>query len=129
MKLTLAAIGLMLAAGSAVAQAPATTRTTTDTVSGAQTPSAAVNQSAQTTTSPSPSAIQTKNTTSRTAAAPVPGRNSFTHGEATRRIAAAGFTDVKALKKDGKGVWRGQATRDGAEVKVALDYQGNVVAE
>ena len=94
-----------------------------------QSPSASVNTTAQSNSSPSPSAVQTHDTISRTAAAPVPGRNSFTAGEARRRIASAGFTNVKDLKKDDQGIWRGQATKDGASKSVALDYQGNVVGQ
>ena len=43
------------------------------------------------------------------------------------RIAAAGYTDVGALVKDKDGIWRGTATKDGAQANVGLDYQGNVV--
>ena len=78
------------------------------------------------TSSPSPSAIQTTNTSHRTAAAPVPGRNSFTMAQASRRIASAGYTKVMGLKKDNQGIWRGQAQKDGNPVAVSLDYQGNV---
>ncbi len=95
---------------------------------GAQTPAAAMNTTPQT-TSPSPSAVQTRNTTNRTAAAPVPGRNSFTMSQATRRITAAGFTKVSGLKKDNQGIWRGQAQKDGNPVSVSLDYQGNVTGQ
>ena len=94
-----------------------------------QSPSASVNTTAQTTNSPSPSAVQTHDTTSRTAAAPVPGRNSFTIGQARQRIASAGFSNVKDLKKDDQGIWRGQATKGAVAVSVALDYQGNVVGK
>ena len=152
MRLTLAA-ALVIAAGPAFAQSAATTQgnaatmgntgtlgttqgmgTTPGTPSGrilpgAQTPALTANQTSQTTASPGPSAVQTNNANSRTAAAPVPGANSFTMGEAQRRIASAGFGDVKALKKDGQGIWRGQATKDGTPVSVALDYQGNVVGK
>jgi hypothetical protein len=58
--------------------------------------------------------------------APVKGANSFTMSEAKSRIAAKGYTHVAALKKDGDGVWRGTATKDGQKVHVSLDYQGNV---
>ena len=61
-------------------------------------------------------------------AAPVPGANSFTEDQAKSRIQDAGFSDVSALTKDDKGIWRGQATKDGKNTTVALDYQGNVVA-
>jgi hypothetical protein len=60
--------------------------------------------------------------------APVRGSNSFTEGEAKSRIEAKGFSNVGGLQKDNDGVWRGQATRDGKQVEVSLDYQGNVVA-
>lgn len=61
-------------------------------------------------------------------AAPVPGANSFTEDQAKTRIQDAGFSDVSKLTKDDKGIWRGQATKDGKNTAVALDYQGNVVA-
>jgi hypothetical protein len=59
---------------------------------------------------------------------PVAGRNSFTQGEAKSRIEAKGFSDVTDLQKDDTGVWRGQAMKDGRQVMVSLDYQGNVIA-
>ena len=135
MRLSLAAAALLFASGTAVApiaamaQASTTPSTTGTPAAGAQTPAASVNTSPQTTTSPSPSSVQTRNTTSRTAAAPVAGRNSFTLSQATRRITAAGFTNVAGLKKDGQGVWRGQAHKDGSPVSVSLDYQGNVTGQ
>ena len=62
------------------------------------------------------------------ASAPVPGANSFTEAQAKSRIEEAGYSDVSALAKDDKGIWRGQANKDGKSVSVALDFQGNVVA-
>ena len=58
--------------------------------------------------------------------APVAGRNSFTEDQAKERITAAGFTAVSALKKDDAGVWRGKATKAGAQSDVSVDFQGNV---
>ncbi len=104
--------------------APSTTHST-----GSQTPAASVNTTPQSTSSPSPSSVQTRNTNNRTAAAPVPGRNSFTMSQASRRIAAAGYTKVEGLKKDNQGIWRGQAQKDGNPVSVSLDYQGNVTGQ
>ncbi len=120
MRLTFAAAALVVASGAAFAQGT--------TPAASQTPAASVNTTPQT-MSPSPSAVQTSNTTQRTAAAPVPGRNSFTMNEASRRIASAGYTKVMGLKKDSKGIWRGQAEKDGAPVAVSLDYQGNVTGK
>jgi hypothetical protein len=135
MRMTLAAAALVFATAPAFAQGTAPSSAApagsppAQSAPGSQTPAASMNTTPQTTTTPSPSAVQTHNTDSRTAAAPVPGRNSFTQGEARRRITAAGFTDVKGLKKDGQGIWRGQAMKSGSSVGVALDYQGNVVAQ
>ncbi len=38
----------------------------------------------------------------------------------------AGFKDVKDLKKDDQGIWRGQAMQSGNTVMVGLDFKGNV---
>ena len=76
----------------------------------------------------SPPAVTTSNANSKTAAAPVKGANSFTMDEARRRIEAGGFTQVSGLKKDGDGIWRGQAMKGGSSVSVFCDYQGNVGA-
>ena len=59
---------------------------------------------------------------------PVAGANSFTEAQAHDRIQNAGFSEVKALKKDDQGIWRGTAMQSGKQVSVALDFQGNVVA-
>ncbi|MER9364924.1 DUF4142 domain-containing protein [Mesorhizobium sp. M0518] len=61
-------------------------------------------------------------------AAPVPGANSFTEDQAKSAIEKAGYSDVSALTKDDKGIWRGTASKDGKSVPIALDFQGNVVA-
>ena len=57
------------------------------------------------------------------------GANSFTEGQAKDRIVAAGFTSVSSLAKDGDGVWRGNAMKDGKSAKVAVDFKGNVVSQ
>lgn len=63
------------------------------------------------------------------AGAPLEGSNSFTEGQARDRAEAAGFTEVAALRKDDKGIWRGTAKRGGSQVKIAIDFKGNVVAQ
>ena len=60
--------------------------------------------------------------------APAKGANSFTEAQARSRIEAAGFSNVSNLAKDKDGVWRGTATKAGATVTVALDFQGNVIS-
>ncbi|QDG94394.1 PepSY domain-containing protein (plasmid) [Rhizobium sp. NIBRBAC000502774] len=66
----------------------------------------------------------TKNST-----APVEGANSFTEAQAKERIEKAGYTGVKDLKKDDKGVWMASGMKGGKAMAIALDYQGNVVAK
>jgi protein CpxP len=65
----------------------------------------------------------------RTAAASTAGASSFTEAEARSRLAAQGYTDVTALQKDAQLIWRGSAMKNGRAVGVALDAQGNVVAQ
>jgi hypothetical protein len=73
-------------------------------------------------------AVNTDSTQS-TSRAPAPGANSFTEGEARRRMEASGFQNVMDLKKDDQGIWRGKATKDGKQSTVSLDYRGNVVGQ
>jgi hypothetical protein len=60
-------------------------------------------------------------------AAPVAGANSFTESEARSRLEAHGYTNVTGLTMDDHSIWRGKATKGGALLSVALDYQGNIV--
>ncbi|MBA5805269.1 PepSY domain-containing protein [Rhizobium changzhiense] len=86
---------------------------------------------AQTTPAPSPDgntpAVATPDTKNPTA--PVEGANSFTEAQAKDRITEAGYTDVKDLKLDDKGIWMAAGMKDGKAVSIALDYQGNIVAK
>lgn len=63
------------------------------------------------------------------AGAPLKGANSFTETQAKDRALAAGLISVSSLVKDGDGIWRGTAMKDGKAVKVAVDFKGNVVSE
>ena len=65
-------------------------------------------------------------TTSANAPQPARGANSFTEGEARRRIESEGYSSVGALTKDDGGVWRGTATRNGQAARVWLDYKGSI---
>lgn len=103
MRKTLAvALVLGLAAGGAMAQMPPTQE------------------------GPQNRAINTSDSANPMAAGPVKGANSFTEGVARARIEANGFSNVSPLIKDDDGIWRGHAMRNGQQVNVALDYQGNV---
>ena len=57
------------------------------------------------------------------------GANSFTEGQVRSRLEQAGVRDVKDLKKDDQGIWRGQAMRDGKAVQVGFDFKGNVAIQ
>lgn len=61
--------------------------------------------------------------------APVEGANSFTEAQAKQRMEDAGYTQVKNLTKDDKGVWMASGMKGGKTVAIVLDYQGNVVAK
>ena len=65
-------------------------------------------------------------TTNANAVQPAKGANSFSAGEAQRRIEKEGYTAVADLKKDDDGIWRGHGTKDGASTGVWLDYKGNI---
>lgn len=85
---------------------------------------------AQTSTAPATDgdtpAVATPDT--KNATAPVAGANSFTEDQAKERFTEAGYADVTGLMLDDKGVWQAKATKDGKAVNLALDYQGNIVA-
>ncbi|WP_081161505.1 PepSY domain-containing protein [Ensifer aridi] len=84
---------------------------------------------AQTTPSPKGDTPAVATPDTQNPSAPVEGANSFTEAQAKARIEEAGYTDVKSLKLDDKGVWQAAAIKDGKSVSVALDYQGNVTAQ
>jgi hypothetical protein len=140
-KLGLAAALLCTAAIAQTTTAPGTTGSTMGTTGSTmgttgstvgRLPGVTTNTPAQLSTtnnnSATPPAVTTSNANNKTSAAPVKGRNSFTAGEARRRIEKGGFTQVTALKKDADGIWRGKAMKSGSSVDVYCDYQGNVGA-
>lgn len=69
-------------------------------------------------------AIATPDTTNP--AAPVPGENSFTEGQAKDRIEDKGYSEVTALTKGEDGIWTASAMKDGKAFEVKLDFQGNI---
>jgi len=69
---------------------------------------------------------QAVTTTAANAPQPAKGANSFTAGEARRRIESAGYSTVADLKKDDDGIWRGHGMKNGGPVGVWLDYKGNI---
>ncbi len=93
---------------------------------GASTFSAFAQTSTTTTAEGDTPAVATPDT--KNATAPVEGANSFTEDQAMERITEAGYADVTGLMLDDKGVWQAKAMKDGKPVTVALDYQGNIVA-
>ena len=87
---------------------------------------AAVAQDASTNSSTNPPAVATGHADSKTSAAPVGGRNSFTQKQAAHRLRDHGYGQVNGLTKDDQGVWHGTAVKDSASVNVSVDYQGNI---
>lgn len=57
---------------------------------------------------------------------PLPGANSFTENQVRERLETGGYSAVTGLRKDDQGIWRGTASRNGANVPVAVDYRGNI---
>jgi hypothetical protein len=90
---------------------------------------AASAQTAPANNSTTPPAVAHGNADSKTTAAPVAGKNSFTEAQAKDRLEERGYTAVSGLKKDDQSVWRGTAMKDGKSVGVAVDYQGNIVGQ
>jgi hypothetical protein len=61
-------------------------------------------------------------------AAPVPGKNRFTEGQAKREFEDKGYNSVPSLNKGEVGVWTALLMKDGEPVEMKLDYQGNITA-
>ena len=73
-----------------------------------------------------PPAVSNPSNAEKTTAAPVPGKNSFTPGEVTKRLNDHGYSDISNLSKDDQSIWHATATKSGQQVNVAVDYQGNI---
>ena len=55
--------------------------------------------------------------------------NALTGDQAKSQIEAAGYSKVSGLRRDSKGIWRGNAVKDGLTVSVTLDVDGKVNAK
>lgn len=60
---------------------------------------------------------------------PSKGANSFTKGQAAKRLEKAGYPTVTDLVKDKDGLWHANAMKNGKTVAVSLDFKGNVNAQ
>ncbi|AWN34634.1 hypothetical protein [Methylobacterium radiodurans] len=58
-----------------------------------------------------------------------PGANSFTEAQVRERFAKMGFGEITDLKKTDQGIWQGIATHAGKQVRIGMDYRGNVAAQ
>lgn len=83
---------------------------------------------AQSQTTQTPPADPAANAAVSTAAAPEPGANSFTEGQARSRLEKNGYSTITGLIKDAEGIWRAKAMKDGKSMDVALDFKGVIVA-
>jgi hypothetical protein len=61
-----------------------------------------------------------------TSGPPTSGANSFTKGQAEGRLKKAGYSNITSLMKDKDGLWHAQATKDGKQTNVSLDFKGDV---
>jgi hypothetical protein len=88
-------------------------------------------QDVTTSASPNPPAISSGHADSKTSAAPLAGKNSFTKSQVRDRLRAHRYSNVKGLMKDDQGVWRGKAFNEmsGKFVGVAVDYQGDITEQ
>jgi hypothetical protein len=55
--------------------------------------------------------------------------DSSTADQARKKIEAAGFREVRELKKSCDNYWHGKAIKDGAQVRIVLSPQGQVQTE
>jgi hypothetical protein len=53
----------------------------------------------------------------------------FTQDQARSQIEAKGYSNVSELRKDARGIWRGNAVKDGLPAQVTLDVDGSVTAK
>ena len=102
-RIVVLSLALASLSGMAFAQSSATERTTT-----------------------TPPAISNPSNAAKTTAAPVAGKNSFTEGEAKKRLEDHGYTQVSELSKDTQSIWHAKAMKAGRTAMVSLDYQGNI---
>jgi hypothetical protein len=58
-----------------------------------------------------------------------PGGNPLSKEDAMKKLDASGFKDVRNLSLDDKGIWRAIAIADGKDKFVAIDQQGDIVAQ
>ena len=142
-QLILAGLALQLCAAPAFAQStpattPSTPPVTTPPPPGAQPPSGGPNSLP--TAEPANAIDNSGGTGSRVAPGGVtksavtpgndvtPGANSFTEAQARNRLLHNGYEQVSELTKDQDGIWRGSAIRNGAPVRVSVDFRGHIAS-
>lgn len=58
-----------------------------------------------------------------------PGANSFTEAQAREAIEKQGYSAIGPLTQNENGIWSAQATREGAQTTVSVDYKGVVTTQ
>ena len=58
-----------------------------------------------------------------------PSANAMSEQDARSKLTASGFRDIADLKLDQTGIWRGTAVANGQRQNVAIDAQGDIVAQ
>lgn len=120
MRLPLLAASFLISTGAVFAQTPAP----------APSPDAKTSPDANPSPQPAAKPDGAPHTTTGSVGQPLEtGSNSFTEGQVKERFAKMGFGEVKDLRKDESGVWRGTAQHAGKPVTIGMDYKGNVAAQ
>jgi hypothetical protein len=105
-----------------------TTNLTAQTAPAAPSPAPATSATSDAVKNAIPEVKSTAPAANAAVGAPLEGANSYTEAQARQRVMDTGFSDVSALTKDDKGIWRGTATKSGKQASIAIDFKGNVVA-
>jgi hypothetical protein len=83
-------------------------------------------QSSTERTTTAPPALSNPSNASKTAAAPVAGKNSFTEDQVKKRLEDHGYSQISEVIKDTNSIWHAKASKAGHTTMVKLDYQGNI---
>jgi hypothetical protein len=139
MRLTRAVFAVALLAGSSgLALAQSTAQSPTTTSNPQNTPIVSPSPPAARDPGVNPNAAGTATAIRNSGTSSVPGSgndalekgtNSYTEGQARRRMEDHGYTNVGQLRKDQDSIWQAEAMKDGRRARVGVDFRGNVVEE
>ncbi len=56
----------------------------------------------------------------------VSGGNSYTRAQVDNRLRAVGIVELRDVRKDDEGIWRGVGRFNGPDVEFGIDYRGSI---